>query len=423
VEVDKTLPHPGRVVAGKYRVERVLGVGGTGSIVAARSLEGGELVALKLLHPRLAKDGESVERFLREARALAGICAEQVARVIDVGRQEDGTPFIAMEYLEGIDLAERLRSAGPLSFGVAIDCVLQACVAIAEAHALGIVHRDLKPSNLFLTMDARGRALVKVLDFGVSKFTGGAELSVTHAGEVLGSPAYMSPEQVRGAKDVDGRTDVWALGVVLHELLTGETPFSSDDMLGMLSRIVADAPRPLRATRPDLPVALQRAIDWCLAKDVSRRCPSVVELARALGPFADGPFAEKGSREWLERLLCSAPQPAPSGAGAVALSSAPPAALDLDSQLRRTPASPGGAEIAVLIALGALAGVAAMLVLLLILEPRERSPRTNAASPPTEGSAGVLPARLQEALPLTLPSSTMALPPMAPWSDASAPGG
>jgi serine/threonine-protein kinase len=415
VQDDKTLPHPGSVVAGKYRVERVLGAGGTGSVVAAISLERGERVALKLLHPRLAKDGETVERFVREARASAQIAVEQVARVIDVGRQEGGTPFIAMEYLEGIDLEKRLRGTGPLPVGVAIDCVLQACVAIAEAHALGIVHRDLKPSNLFLTMNATGRPLIKVLDFGVSKFMGGEAPRVTQAGAVLGSPAYMSPEQVRGAKDVDGRTDVWALGVVLHELLAGETPFAFHELPGLLSRIVGEAPRPLRAVRRDAPEGLQRVIDWCLAKDVSRRCPSVVELARALRPFA-----QVGSLAWVERILCARP-PFPSSTRAVALSSAPPATLDVDARPGRAPAAPR-AETVMLFAVGALAGVAAMLVLLLILSAREWRHTTYAASPPTEGSAGVLPGRMPEPLPTTLPSSILLPTPRPPTrSDASPP--
>jgi serine/threonine-protein kinase len=377
-------------------------------VVAARHLALGELVALKILRSDLARDGETVERFLREARAAVRIKAEQVVRVLDVGRCEDGSPYIAMEYLDGIDLAARVRERGPLSVADAVDCVLQTCVAIAEAHALGIVHRDLKPSNLFLTLTPDARPLVKVLDFGISKFTGAADHAITGSRALFGSPAYMSPEQVRNAKDVDGRTDIWSLGIVLYELLTGQTPFCGLTVPGLLVAVVSDPPRRLDVLRPDAPAALQRVLDWCLAKDVSRRCPSAQELARALQPFA-----AKQSAEWLERMLRltppapappAVPPPPPSSTTAITLSqsSGPPPAFDMSSRSLLPAPPPSRIPSGFVIGAGAMAGVASVLLALLIhgARPRARpaAPTTGQVPPPAtatslpQGSAAPAPA-------------------------------
>ncbi len=297
----------GDVVAGRYEVERILGAGGMGVVVAARHKQLGELVAIKLLPPEAALEGEAVARLLREARATVSIKSEHVVRVLDVGTLDSGSPYILMEYLQGSDLNELVRTKGWLPVPEAVDYVLQACEAVAEAHARGIVHRDLKPSNLFLTRGADDRPLVKVLDFGISKAlvpeeinqgSTAVQISLTATKAVFGSPLFMSPEQVRSAKRVDERTDIWSLGIILHELLTGSHPFSGETMPGVLASIAADPPEPLRKRRPDAPAELEEVIARCLVKDVAGRIQSVVELARAIAPFAPD-----GGKASLERIV------------------------------------------------------------------------------------------------------------------------
>ncbi|MEO6574699.1 MAG: protein kinase [Polyangiaceae bacterium] len=290
----------GDLLAGKYRVERVLGAGGMGIVVAATHVHLGQKVALKFLLPAACGTAGTVVRFLREARAAVQIKGEHVARVIDVGTLERGEPYIVMEFLSGMDFAEVLKTRGPLPIAEALDFVLQAGEAIAEAHALGIVHRDLKPANLFLTARPDGSPLVKVLDFGISKGGDGASSALTSKELIMGSPRYMSPEQMRSSRDVDARTDIWALGVVLFEMLTGKAVFESDSMAGLCT-LVATAPAPpLRSARADAPAALEVVVSRCLEKDPARRVQSVAELAEALSPMA--PARAKVSVERIRRL-------------------------------------------------------------------------------------------------------------------------
>jgi len=204
---------PGDVLGGKFRIERVLGEGGMGIVCAATHLQLGQLVALKFMLPQAMAHAENIARFEREARNAVRLKSDHVAKVTDVGRLDDGAPYMVMEYLEGNDLDAVLAERGPLPIPVAVDFVLQACEAVAEAHSLGIVHRDLKPKNLFLATKHGGRSIVKVLDFGIAKQLGVTEdMSLTRTTQVIGSPNYMSPEQLRASKDVDHRTDIWALG-------------------------------------------------------------------------------------------------------------------------------------------------------------------------------------------------------------------
>ncbi|MDC3961553.1 serine/threonine-protein kinase [Polyangium jinanense] len=273
---------PGDILLGKYRVERVLGRGGMGVVVAARHIELGELYAIKFLLPNWAGDPVLRERFLREARAAARLRSEHVARVHDVGRMQDDVPYMVMEYLEGRDLKAVLRDQGPLPVEQAVTYMVQVCDAMAEAHAAGIVHRDLKPANLFLTRRANGNPCVKVLDFGISKQTGPEEVDLTGTGQTFGSPLYMSPEQMARAKSVDARADIWAIGGILYELLTARSPFLAASVMEVVSRVLQEEPIPPTQLRPDLPPAVDGVVGRCLRKQPADRYASVGELAVAL---------------------------------------------------------------------------------------------------------------------------------------------
>jgi eukaryotic-like serine/threonine-protein kinase len=286
----------GELLAGKYRVERILGEGGMGIVVGATNEALGQRVAINLLRPGALGDHEALGRFIREARAAASLRSEHVARVIDTATLEDGRPYIVMEYLEGRDLGDVIGKEPPLAIHEAVDFVLQTCEAIAEAHAAGIVHRDLKPKNLFLTATAYGKPQVKVLDFGISKVDGPQEMQLTSTTEVIGSPSYMSPEQLRSARNVDARTDIWALGVILYELLTKRLPFYANTVTELVAVVLMEEPPPLRALRPDVPDALAAAVARCLAKRPHDRFGSVIELVSAIEPFAAGAIGTASDR-------------------------------------------------------------------------------------------------------------------------------
>jgi len=314
----------GQVLAGKFRIERVLGQGGMGIVVAATHLQLDERVALKFLLPEALVNPEAVERFAREARAAVKIKSEHVARVSDVGTLESGSPYMVMEYLHGEDLAAWVRRNGAMAVPDAVEFLLQACEAIAEAHALGIVHRDLKPANLFVTRRVDGSPCIKVLDFGISKLTvPGAtpEFAMTKTSTVMGSPLYMSPEQMSSSRNVDQRTDIWALGVILYESLTGRVPFEAETMPQLCGMILQDPPRPLSELRPDLPPGLQQVVLRCLEKNREQRFNNVAELASALAPF--GAHAAQRSAERISRVLGAAGFPSQPGGVALAASSRP----------------------------------------------------------------------------------------------------
>ena len=282
-----SLPAVGSLVGGKYRVEGTLGEGGMGVILAATHEELGRPVALKLLRSR--RGGEDEARLYREARALSRIESEHAARVLDVGRLDDGAPYLVIERLEGADLGRVLRERAPLSITDVARWVIEAGKALAEAHALGIIHRDLKPGNLFLTRRRDGSACIKVLDFGISKVIeeSAPDRTLTAPSAVLGSPWYMSPEQLTGDRRVDARTDVWALGVVLHELITGAPPFDASTAAGVGARIAAGAPARLREARPEAPEALEQVVLRCLEKDPDARFQTVADLSGALAPLLE----------------------------------------------------------------------------------------------------------------------------------------
>jgi serine/threonine-protein kinase len=312
------------MVAGKYRVERTLGAGGMGVVVAAKHVELDQTVAIKFLLPEIAEHGASAERFRREARAAARIRSEHVCRVLDVGTLDGGVPYLVMEYLEGNDLGAELVARTRLPPPEAVDYVLQACEAVAEAHAAGIVHRDLKPENLFLGLRADGSRAIKVLDFGVSKSLGpSAEMKLTQTASLVGSPMYMAPEQLEAAADLDARADIWSLGVILFELLTGRTPFQAQTIPQLVNAVLHGEPATCAELGVVVPAGLEAAIAKALAKDRANRHASVAELAKALAPFGPPHAALSASR--AARVLTKGEGTPPTEAVALGatLSSAP----------------------------------------------------------------------------------------------------
>ena len=374
----------GDVLAGKYRVERVLGQGGMGVVVAATHLALDQLVALKFMLPQATSQPDAVARFLREARAAVRLRSQHVGRVLDVGTLENGAPYIVMEYLDGEDLGSVLERQGSLPLEQAVGYVLQAIDALAEAHAAGIVHRDLKPANLFLTRQNDGSPLVKVLDFGISKVSLGNE-GLTATSTIMGSPSYMSPEQLRASRDADARSDQWSLGVILYQLVSGQVPYSADSMPELCVRILTDPLPPLLQVAPQIPPGFATVVERCLEKDRNRRFANVAELALALEPYA----------ALRERVLASR---AASVMGVRAVSVPPPAAdatlpprtasqvgSDLVSSGITVPPTPArsGSERRLALAVGAGGLVLAVVIVAVLASGTREAARSPAAAQPT----------------------------------------
>ncbi len=283
---------PGEMIRSKYRVDRVLGEGGMGWVIAAEHVGLGQQVAIKILREELRSNPELVERFSREARAASRLESDHVCRVLDVDALDDGTPFMVLEYLEGSDLSCVLDGGEPLPLAVAAAWTLEACEAVAEAHALGIVHRDIKPANLFIARRPNGKTRVKVLDFGISKMETAVGASVTSTSNVMGSAHYMSPEQMLASRDVDARADIWALGITLYELTTATLPFPGESVTQVAALVMTTVPQPPSALRPELPAGFDEIVMRCLAPEREDRFESVAELAAALAPFAATDAAE-----------------------------------------------------------------------------------------------------------------------------------
>ena len=293
------LPSVGDVIGGKYRLLKQLGEGGMGLVFEGFHERLNQRVAVKVLRPSLMGDRESVARFEREARAAGQLRGVHAARIIDVDATADGVPFLVMELLEGRDLSSELALRTRLPVGEAVEYVLQACAAMAEAHAVGVVHRDLKPSNLFLCLEG-DRPVLKVLDFGISKILSETDARVTSTQVTVGTPLYMSPEQIRSARVVDDRADIWALGVILYELLAGTTPFTGSPTAAVAS-IVTDTPPRLRDFCPEVPPGVEAVVQRALQKRPDDRFADVVAFAEALYPFAPAMSAGRADVDAVKR--------------------------------------------------------------------------------------------------------------------------
>ncbi|HYJ09620.1 MAG TPA: serine/threonine-protein kinase [Polyangiaceae bacterium] len=286
---------PDQLVAGKYRIQARLADGGIGVVFRASHLELESPVAIKVVRSEHAQNEDVVTRLLSEARIAANLRSRHVNRVLDLGRTETGAPYLVLEYMDGCDLSSCLDRCGPLPPGEAVDYLMQACEALAEAHAIGIVHRDLKPANLFLSEEADGGFVLKVLDFGISKAPAAwsAVRRLTNPLEIVGSPNYMAPEQVRG-ENVDNRADIWALGVVLHELCSGAAPFDAPTLVEIFAQIVDERHMLPPLPSSDVSAALDSIIARCLQRNPDQRYQNVVELAEALARF--GSDSEQAGR-------------------------------------------------------------------------------------------------------------------------------
>jgi eukaryotic-like serine/threonine-protein kinase len=277
----------GKILGGKYRLVRLLGAGGMGEVYEAQHELIGRRFAIKFLHPQLASNAEVVARFQREAQAAGGLENENIAAVVDAGTADDGAPYLVMEYLDGEDLAHLLMRGGALPLSRAVFIMIQACRGLAAAHSRGIVHRDLKPENLYICRRNDASDLVKVLDFGIAKLhTGRASTSLTQTGTTMGTPYYMSLEQARGAKEVDHRTDIYALGVILYEMLGGAKPHPGESYNAILYHVLTQEPAPLDTMRPDLPPGVSAIVQKAMAREPGDRYASVAEFMDALIPFS-----------------------------------------------------------------------------------------------------------------------------------------
>jgi serine/threonine-protein kinase len=306
----------GMRVGGRYVVDRVLGAGGMGVVAMARYPELHQKVAIKFLLPEHSANTTLNARFVREGRIAAQVKSEHFVRVFDIGKLPNGIPYLVMELLAGRDLGDELAADGAMPVDRAVDYMLQATVGLAEIHALGVVHRDLKPSNLFVA-EAGGKRVIKVLDFGISKEKSKPDsgASLTSTENLLGTPQYMSPEQVKASKEVDARTDIWSLGVILYELLANRRPFVSDEnAVGELfAKVMYIDPPPLTDFRSDLPAGLADVIAKCLSRDLKQRYANVGELAEALRPFAPATSAHR--IESVFQALAARPSLAPPSEG------------------------------------------------------------------------------------------------------------
>jgi serine/threonine-protein kinase len=417
----------GEVLAGKYRIERVLGQGGMGVVVAAMHMQLNQRVAIKLLLE--GATDEVVERFQREARAAVRLKCQHVARVIDVGELPNGAPYMVMEYLEGNDLQQIVRASGALSVPDAVLYMLHACEAIGEAHSIGIVHRDLKPANLFLTRAADGTSAVKVLDFGISKTaeaegSEGEGMSLTKTTAVLGSPLYMSPEQMKSARSADARSDIWSLGAILYELLTGGVPFNAMTFTELVLMVNMEVPRSIATIRNDVPPALEAAVLKCLEKKPDNRFANVAELAFALAPY--GPPQALASADRVARTLEAAglASTGPRSLGMARTEPAPGGSITALSSSAATPTeAPARGRLVPIVGAIAAIAIGASVAFFLTSRPPDPRPPVDAAHAAAIDSAPLAPVAsvASNPAPVATPTVTpLAAVPTAPTTAPSA---
>jgi serine/threonine-protein kinase len=284
-------PKVGLLLQGRYRVLKKLGEGGMGAVYEAHHELIGKRLALKCLHAQFLSHKEVVERFYREANAATAVGNEHIIEVSDVGTFDDGSPYIIMEFLDGVEFGKLLDTVGSLPVARLVRIVTQVCDALGAAHARGIVHRDMKPENVYLVKRGTDSDFVKVLDFGISKMKESNESltgpSLTKTGTALGTPYYMPPEQAQGLRDVDHRADIYAVGVILYQGLTGRLPFDAESYPALMVKIMTDTPVPIEQLRSDVPSALAAVVTKAMCRDRAQRFSSTAELAEALRPFRE----------------------------------------------------------------------------------------------------------------------------------------
>jgi serine/threonine-protein kinase len=291
----------GQTIGGRYVLKSILGEGGMGTVYEAEHVPIGRSVAVKVLHPRQAKKKDAIRRFRQEAVSAAAIGHPNICEVYDFGTHDDGSPYLVMERLVGETLADRIAHEGGLPFHEVIDTLAQMLSGLLAAHEKGIVHRDIKPENVFLKKRLGDAALVKLLDFGVSKMIAplfgsrSEDQDLTRAGMVMGTPYYLSPEQARGERDLDGRVDLYACGVILYEALTGRRPFTALNYNALLFQIMSSKPRSARDLRPALPEGFETIIEKAMARDRGDRYRSALDFQRDIKGLRDRqgiPFSE-----------------------------------------------------------------------------------------------------------------------------------
>jgi serine/threonine-protein kinase len=395
VTQEQALSYVGKTVAGKYRLVRLVGSGGMGDVYEAQHQGIGRRFAIKFLHQLLAGNSEVVARFQREAQAAGGLENENIAAVVDIGTADDGVPFIVMEYLEGEDLARLLVRSGPLSVPRASFIAIQACRGLAAAHGRGIVHRDLKPENLFICKRNDGSDQVKILDFGIAKFH--ASTNLTQTGTTMGTPFYMSPEQARGAKEVDLRTDIYSLGVILYEMLSGTKAHPGDSYNEILYHVLTQEPTPLDGIRPGLPPGLSAVVAKALAREVADRFASAIEFITALIPFAGRAVTPAHSQVGLAPVAgvtMNSPVSLPAMLAATPIASPAP---DATTSLRPRPR----------VGLWAAVTAVALLAAAMVWWPRHRGPEQMAEVPKP---APVLAPTAPDPMPATPPAPSPPTP-------------
>jgi serine/threonine-protein kinase len=379
------------VFLGKYRVDQILGHGGMGIVAKCHHLQLNDVVAIKMLRRDVLDDADAVERFMREAQASVKLRSEYVARVSDVGRFENGVPYMVMEFLDGHDLGELIDERGSLPVPWATELMLQAAEALAEAHSIGIVHRDVKPTNLFVTWRPDGTALIKVLDFGIARAPMGTDLKLTQTQSLLGTPAYMSPEQMRSARLVDARSDIWSLGTVMYELIEGRRPFEAESFSEMCVKVAVDPPEPMVSAPPGLAQVVLR----CLAKAPEQRYATMADLGAALLPFArDAQVATRlvermrrtlergGHVDWAAGTPVSDGALAAAAAAAVAAAGAAPAGTSAGAApLGAAPASPAPPAARALAGGAAAPGATPLPIPAEIVQPPRPQPRSRLRLP------------------------------------------